>query len=209
MRRGRSSTQQYSPTRRTQDTETFPPFSSDENALHISITEPERACSRDEHLEHVDARSDEHLEHVAIRSDTAKSDFNAGRGKVRNWFEKAGVYMSDAAHRELDVSDYDNPKARRYPWIPGEELKNQHIHRTSTNYEEKRRAASECASSIASAREPGSPSCEVKVGTELDAEDSEVVGKARPRRRSTLEVPPIAYHSPKSAQREGSDEMSR
>lgn len=186
--RGRSSTQQYSPTRTTPRTETFPRLSSDLNALQISVTGASRAPSPDEHIETVRARTD-----------TAKSEFNAGRGKVRKWFEKASVHMSDAAHRELDVSDYDNPKARRYPWIPGEELKNQHIHRTSTNYEEKRRAASEYASSIRSAREPSPSTPPTETSPQPDP-NPDAITVAPPRRRSTLEVPPIAYHSPKPAQ---------
>ncbi|KAF1923709.1 uncharacterized protein M421DRAFT_104303 [Didymella exigua CBS 183.55] len=181
--RGRSSTQQYSPTRTTPGTETFPRLSSDLDALQISITGASRAPS-----------PDEHIETVRTRTDTAKSDFNAGRGKVRNWFEKASVYMSDAAHRSLDVADYDNPKARRYPWIPGEELKNKHIHRTSTSYAEKRRAASEYALSIASAREP-SPSPPPDTSPRLES-DTDAITIVAPRRRSTLEVPPlVSIHS--------------
>lgn len=196
--RGRSSTQQYSPTKTTTRTETFPRFSGDMNALQIQVTGASRVPSRA-------ASPDEHIETIRTRTDTAKSEFNAGRGKVRNWFEKASVYMSDAAHRELDVSDYDNPKARRYPWTPGEELKNPHIYRTSSNYEEKRRAASEYASSIRSARDPSptspaSPSTPPVEMLHRPDSDPDTITVAPPQRRSTLEVPPIAYHSPKPAQ---------
>jgi hypothetical protein len=190
MPRGRSS-QRYSPTR----TETFPRLSSDLNGLQISITGASRVPSRV-------PSPDEHIETVRTHTDTAKSDFNAGRGKVRKWFEKAGMKMSDAAHRELDVSNYDNPKARRFPWIPGEELKNPDIYRTSSNYDEKRKAASEYAASIRSAREtsPGSPSTPPAEPLPRPESNPDAITPILPRRRSTLEVPPMAYHSPKPAQ---------
>ncbi|KAF2622995.1 hypothetical protein BU25DRAFT_350925 [Macroventuria anomochaeta] len=186
--RGRSSTAQYSPTR----TEQFLRHSSDPNALQTipTITEPGRGSS-----------PDEHIERVPVRADTAKSESNAGRGKVRKWFEKAGVYMSDAAHRELDVSDYRDEKARRYPWIPGEELKNKDIHRTSTNYD-KNRAAS-YASSIRSAREAeGRSTPPAETSPQPDASPDAI--SVAPRRWSTLEVPPLVHHSPKVPQREWS-----
>lgn len=196
--RGRSSTQQYSPTRIMAGTETFPPFSGDMNALQIQVTGASRVAS-----------PDEHIETVRTRTDTAKSEFNAGRGKVRKWFEKAGVYMSNAAHRELDVSDYNNPKARRYPWTPGEELKNPHIYRTSSNYDEKRRAASEYASSIRSGRDPSpgspstpSPALVIETSPPPDASPDAI--NIAPRRRSTLEVPSAVYGSGKLPQREWS-----
>lgn len=182
MPRGRSSTQQYSPTRPMQETETFPRLSSDPNALQISITGPDRVPS-----------PDEHIENVPTRTDTAKSKSNAGRGKVRKWFEKASIYMSDAAHRELDVSDYHNEKARRYPWFPGEELKNEHIHRTSTNYEKKRAASH--ASSIRSAHEAeGSsppPPVEKVAQPDVRPDVSPDAINLVPQRRPTLEVPKV------------------
>lgn len=183
MPRGRSS-QQYSPTR----TETLPRLSSDLNGLQISITGASRVPS-----------PDEHIESVRTRTDTAKSEFNAGRGKVRKWFEKAGTKMSDAAHRELDVSTYDNPKARRFPWIPGEELKNPDIYRTSSNYDVKRKANSEYARSIRSAREasPGSPSTPTAEMSPQPDSHPDAITVIPPQRRSTLKVPALAYQSPK------------
>ncbi|KAF3048993.1 hypothetical protein E8E11_009863 [Didymella keratinophila] len=190
MPRGRSS-QQYSPTR----TETFPRLSNDLNGLQISITGASRVPSRV-------PSPDEHIETVRTRTNTTKPEFNAGRGKMRKWFEKAGTKMSDAAHRELDVSTYDNPKARRFPWIPGEELKNPDIYRTSSNYDEKRKAASEYAASIRSAREtsPGSPSTPTTEMSPQPDSHPDAITVIPPRRRSTLEVPALAYHSPKPAQ---------
>lgn len=172
-----------------QENEAFPRLSSDPNALRTipTIEEPDPKIS-----------PDEHIEHAPVRVDTGKSESNAGRGKVRKWFEKAGIYMSDAAHRELDTSDYRDEKARRYPWIPGEELRNDIIHRTSTNYE-KNRAAS-YASSIRSGREAEGSSTPPATSPRPDPSPDAIT--RAPRRRSTLEVPPVAYHSPKSAQRE-------
>lgn len=190
--RGRTSTSRYSPTRTTQEKETFPRFSNDQNALQTipTITEPARGSSLDEHIEH-----------VPVRVETAKSESNAGRGKVRNWFEKASVYMSDAAHRELDTSDYRDEKARRYPWIPGEELRNDIIYRTSTNYD-KNRAAS-YASSIRSAHEAESASTQPADISQRPDNSPDAIIRA-PVRRPTLEVPPVAYHSAKLPQREWS-----
>jgi hypothetical protein len=188
--RGRSSTPQYSPTRITQETEKFPRLSSDPHALGPTLTVTDTA------REH---SPDEHIEQVPLRTDTAKTESNAGRRKVRNWFERAGIAMSDAAHREFDVSDFRDQKARRYPWIPGEELKNKDIHRTSTNYE-KNRAAS-YASSIRSAREAeGSLTPPAETSPQPDPNPDAIT--VAPRRRSTLEVPPLIHHSPKPSQGE-------
>ncbi|KAF9691914.1 hypothetical protein EKO04_009864 [Ascochyta lentis] len=190
LRRGRAPTLQYSPTRTANEPEPCPRFSSDPNALRIipTITEPGRDSSPDEHIERVPA-------------DAVEPRSNAGRGKVRSWLEKASIYMSDAAHRELDTSDYRDEKARRYPWIPGEELRNDIIHRTSTNYE-KNRAAS-YASSTRSAREAeGSSPPPSDTSPRPDASPDAIT--RAPQRRATLEVPPVAYHSPKPAQHEWS-----
>ncbi|KAF1355946.1 hypothetical protein EJ07DRAFT_130163 [Lizonia empirigonia] len=191
-RRGRASTMQYSPTRTTHEPEAFPRLSSDPNVLGITITGPDREPSPDEHIERVPV-------------DTPETKGNAGRFKIRSWFEKASIVMSDAAHRELDTSDYRDQKARRYPWIPGEELRNDIIHRTSTNYE-KNRAAS-YASSTKSAREAegsSTPPAETLPRPSPRPDASPDAITRAPRRRSTLEVPPVAYHSPKSPQREWS-----
>lgn len=192
LSRGRASTVQCSPTRITQEKELFPRLSSDQNALQIipTITEPVRGSS-----------PDEHIEHAPVRVETAKSESNAGRGKVRSWLEKASVYMSDAAHRELDTSDYRDEKARRYPWIPGEELRNDIIHRTSTNYD-KNRAAS-YASSIRSANEVETASTPPAEKSPQPDTSPDAITSA-PVRRPTLEVPPVAYHSAKLPQRKWS-----
>ena len=188
--RGRSSTIHYSPTR----IEQFPRFSTDPNALQTIPTITEPGCDS----------PNEHIEHAPVRTDTTNPESSAGRGKVRKWFEKAAVYMSDAAHRELDVSDYRDEKARRYPWIPGEELKNKDIHRTSTNYDRNRAAS--YASSIRSAREADAPpSPTVETSPRRTESPDAITPVPPPRRRSTLEVPPVAYHSPKAGQREWGD----
>ena len=191
LQRGRSSTLQYSPTRNTQETEKFPRLSSEQNGLGpiLTITDTARYQSPDEHIEQVPARAD-----------TALTESNAGRKRVRKWFEKAGIAMSDAAHREFDVSDFRDQRARRFPWIPGEELRNRDIHRTSTNYENAR-AASQYAASIRSnreAEESHTPPPETSPAPEANPDAITVA----PRRRSTLEVPPMVHHSPKHVQGE-------
>ncbi|KAJ4322421.1 hypothetical protein N0V94_002408 [Neodidymelliopsis sp. IMI 364377] len=136
-----------------------------------------------------------------VQDEPPQEGSNAGRRRVRNWFERAGNKMSDAAHRGLDTSDYSDRRARKYPMIPGEELRNQDLHRTSTQYTHIRdmQAAASYASSIKSARDAensSTPPTSPQPGANPDAITS------APRRRSTLEVPPVAYHSPKSPQRE-------
>lgn len=188
--RGRAPTWECSPTRRdTSGPEMFPRLSSEPNPLGIVITGPDHEPS---------PGPPEHIERVPIE---CQEKSNAGRRRVRNWFEKAGKSMSDAAHRELDISDHPDRRARRYPWIPGEELRNDIIHRTSTNYENIRAAS--YASSIRSARE-GEGSSTPPAGTSPQLIAHPDANTRAPRRRSTLEVPAATYQSPKLPHREPS-----
>jgi hypothetical protein len=192
LSRGRHSSEQRSPYWTPDKTEPFPRLSGEPDELHTipTITEPEPSP---------ELIGTEHIE--LVQDEPPQEGSNAGRRRVRNWFERAGNKMSDAAHRGLDTSDYSDRRARKYPMIPGEELRNQDLHRTSTQYTHIRdmQAAASCASSIKSARDAESsstPPTSPQPGANPDAVTS------APRRRSTLEVPPVAYHSPKSPQRE-------
>jgi hypothetical protein len=192
--RGRSSHVQDTRARSPREREAFPRFSNEQDLGRIpTINEPSRGPSPDEHIECVFSTTPGDA--VAPRS-------NAGRGKVRNWLERASTYMSDAAHDKLDTSDYRDEKAHTYPQIPGENLRNELLHRTSTGFEEKKeekKRAASYASSTRSAREAEGPSTPPAETLSRPDADSDAIVQA-PRRRDTLEVPPVAYHSPKTVQ---------
>jgi hypothetical protein len=119
----------------------------------------------------------------------------AGRPLVRQWFTKAANYLGNAAHQKLDVSDYNDQKAHRFPEIPGEPLRNPALEEVSRQYSELReqrsRAESTYAASIVSisGAEDGLPPPAQALPR------PETSPSRKPRRRDTLEVPtPVHLH---------------
>jgi hypothetical protein len=113
----------------------------------------------------------------------------AGRLRVRKWFTKAGNKLGNAAHQKLDVSDYNDQKAHRFPAVPGENLRNPALERVSMQYTELRRQNSRAGSNYA-------PSIVSTSGIEAASPPPaheppfpESSPALRPARRDTLEVP--------------------
>lgn len=73
----------------------------------------------------------------STRAGSTRATSDAGRQKVRSWFERAAVFMGpDApmAYGEPELSTFDQTKVRRFPLVPGEEMRSPYIYRTSTSY---------------------------------------------------------------------------
>lgn len=109
------------------------------------------------------------------------------RSRVREWLRKGGSYsyMSDAAHQELNTTDYRNRKAYKYPTMPGEELKNSD---TEEQYKEDRKEQR--------ARNY-TPSIRAIYETE-DLSASKInpdIVSGIPRRRTSLEEPSLLEHN--------------
>jgi hypothetical protein len=117
----------------------------------------------------------------------------AGRARVRDLFTKAANKLGNAAHQKLDVSDYKDREAHRFPEVPGEKLRNRDFERIDKQYSQMRetsRAESAYAASIASASglEGGSNSPHPSPRPEHSPSSA-------PQRRDTLEVPtPVHTH---------------
>ncbi|KAF2820648.1 hypothetical protein CC86DRAFT_304548 [Ophiobolus disseminans] len=136
-----------------------------------------------------------HGMHRQEHDEEEEEEPTAGRPRVRQWLTKAANYMGNAVHQKLDVSDYNDQQAHRFPEIPGETLRNPALQRVSRQYSELReqnsRAESTYAPSIIST--PG-----LEGGSTPPAHLSprpETSPSRRPRRRDTLEVPtPVHIH---------------
>jgi WD40 repeat protein len=76
----------------------------------------------------------------------------AGRARVRQWFTTTANYLGNAAHQKLDVSDYKDHEAYRFPKVPGEKLRNSALERIDIKYgqlrEQRSRAESTYAPSV-------------------------------------------------------------
>lgn len=121
---------------------------------------------------------------------------SGGRSTVRKLLEKVSNRISDVAHDSLDTSNFPGTHARQYPAIPGEDLRNTELYRTSTQYEtirERSRAAS-FAPSIASASGieggPVSP-------TQASSRPETSPVRSPPMRSDTLTVPSPTHKSPR------------
>jgi hypothetical protein len=150
-------------------------------------------------IEEPPADSDEGLR---IQQDTPESVSNAGRGAVRKWLERASIYISDVTHDRLDTSDFPDTRARRYPWVPGEEFRNTEIYRTSTQYDTIREQRSRAASyppSIAST----SGAEQVSPLPQPASPRPEPSPVRTPVRRDTLTVPAPAHTSPRLGNQHG------
>jgi hypothetical protein len=119
----------------------------------------------------------------------------AGRNKVRKWFTAAGSYLGDAAHQKLDVSDYNDQQAHRFPEVPGEPLRNPALERISKQYSELREQNSRAESTYAASFVSTSG---IEGGSTPPPQASprpETSPSRKPRRRDTLEVPtPVHIH---------------
>ncbi|KAF2033207.1 hypothetical protein EK21DRAFT_98485 [Setomelanomma holmii] len=119
----------------------------------------------------------------------------AGRNRVRKWFTTAGRYLGDAAHQKLDVSDFNDQRAHRFPEVPGEPLRNPALERISRQYSELReqnsRAESTYAASVVSTSGlEGGSTPPPPASSRPDTSPAR-----KPRRRDTLEVPiPVHIH---------------
>jgi hypothetical protein len=118
----------------------------------------------------------------------------AGRPKVRKLLEKIANSLGNAAHQKLDVSDYKDQKAHRYPEVPGEIFRNADLERIEKQYTELReknsRAESNYAISINSTSGLEGSSVSPHASPHLESSPSRM-----PKRRDTLEVPtPVHIH---------------
>jgi hypothetical protein len=117
----------------------------------------------------------------------------AGRPKVRQWFEKAANHLGNAAHQRLDVSDYRDQAAHRYPEVPGEIFRNPNLGRIDIQYSQMRehsRAESNYAISIASTSGLEGSSASPHPSPRLETSPSPIT-----KRRDTLDVPsPVHIH---------------
>jgi hypothetical protein len=123
----------------------------------------------------------------------------AGRERVRHWFTTAANKLGNAAHQKLDVSDYKDHEAHRFPEVPGEKLRNRDFERIDKQYSQMReisRAESAYAASIASATglEGGSNSPHPSPHPEHSPSRA-------PPRRDTLEVPTPTHKSHRNGSR--------
>ncbi|KAI8933745.1 hypothetical protein NX059_009459 [Plenodomus lindquistii] len=159
----------------------YPP-SPNEVGLIPTITHPE---SLNEHREHIPEQGQQN------------SLPTGGRQRVRRWFNAAGDYWANTAHEKLDISDFKDPKAHRFPEIPGEVLRNPLLEQTSREYTQRRedRAASTYAGS-AYAASIVSTSGPEQVTTPPPRHESprpDTSPNRQPKRRDTLEVPTPAH----------------
>lgn len=158
-----------------------------------------RADDESNSIQHIERLPDD-ADHTGPDQKTARS--SAGRSRVRDWLENASVRMSEATHRELDTKEHKNKKAYKYPMIPGEDKVNEYFSRTSEQFTELRmqRVASS-ASSIRSSNGEG-PSTP-PAGTSRPRANTNPDAITPIPRRDTLEVPEVAYHSPKLGSHQG------
>ncbi|KAH6643107.1 hypothetical protein C7974DRAFT_409603 [Boeremia exigua] len=190
LSRRRSSEEPCSPTQARANTEMLQRRSSERNELQpiFTFTGADNESIQPEFIE----RLPETDQLDVPQSPGSRS--SAGRGRVRDWLESTSVRLSEATHRELDTKEHKNKKAYKYPMIPGEDRVNEDFDITSKQFTEKRlqRVASSASSIRSNGEGPSTPSA--------------IVGRARAdtgdaiapvQRQDTLEVPAVAYHSPK------------
>lgn len=200
--RGISFDEPCSPTQVKGNVEMCQRHSSERNELHpvFTITGADDESNSIHHIERVPDKPSEPVQHTPNIASNPRS--SAGRSKVRDWLENASVRMSEATHRELDTKEHKNKKAYKYPMIPGEDKVNEYFTRTSQQFTELRlqRVASS-ASSIRSSNGEG-PSTPPTATPRPRANTNPDAITPIPR-RDTLEVPEVAYHSPKLGSHQG------
>jgi len=182
LRRSHSSERQISPSRQPNTDNTAGRYIG-ENALGIRSPSPNE-IGLIPTITHPESEID-HREHVSQKSRGLPT---AGRQRIRRWFTAAGDSWANAAHQKLDVSDYNDAKAHRFPEVPGEILRNPDLERTSRQYSQLReeRASSTYAASIIST--PGLDSVATPPPI-LESPRLETSPIQQPKRRDTLEVP--------------------
>lgn len=157
-----------------------------ENGLGIRSTSP-NAMARIPTITQPDLDQD----HSFNRRESGEGQPTAGRNTVRKWLNSAADYLGNAAHDKFDVSDYKNEKARGFPEVPGEVLRNPALERISTQYsrlrEENSRAGSTYAPSIASTS--GIEGSSTPPPPLHESPRPETSPARKPKRRDTLEVP--------------------
>lgn len=185
-RRSRSSGRDVSPGRSPAVEHTYTPQLGD-NALGISSPSPNE-IGLIPTITHPETEYEEPGTDVEEHPDQP----TAGRHRVRKWLTAAGNYMGNAAHNKLDVSDYNDQKAHRFPEVPGEGLRNPALERISQQYSQLRdeRAGSTYAASVASASGIESSSAPPPMH---DSPRPETSPARKPKRRDTLEVPAPAH----------------
>lgn len=180
--RGPSSERHRSPARLSNFE--FPTSPSVENALGIRSTSPNGMAL----VPTITANLDQE---ELNNTESGRGQPTAGRHTVRKWLNSAADYLGNAAHDKFDVSDYKNEKARGFPEVPGEVLRNPALERISTQYsrlrEENSRAGSTYAPSVASTS--GIEGSSTPPPPKHDSPRPEASPTRKPKRRDTLEVP--------------------
>lgn len=186
-RRSHSSERQISPNR-IPNTENIAGRYFGENALGIRSASPHE-IGLIPTITHPESES-AYREHAPQKHEELPT---AGRQRVRRWLTAAGDSWANAAHQKLDVSDYNDAKAHRFPEVPGEGLRNPYLERTSEQYRQLReeRASSTYAASIVST--PGLDNVTTPPPAILESPRLETSPTQKPKRRDTLEVPSPAH----------------
>ncbi|KAJ8115038.1 hypothetical protein OPT61_g3215 [Boeremia exigua] len=195
--RGLSTDEPCSPTQVRSNDDMFQRRSSERNEIQpvFTITGADDDSNSVQHIERLPDEPNANIQNEPARKSGARS--NAGRNRVRDWLENASVRMSEATHRELDTKEHKNKKAYKYPMIPGEDKVNEDFDDTSKQFTKLRdqRVASS-ASSIRSSIGEG-PSSPPPAGVTRSRTNTNPDAITVVARRDTLEVPELAYHSPK------------
>lgn len=177
--------------------------SNDGSALQpvVTVTGTDDAQNSTLHIEDVN-----HSPDTQAPSPPPLAKSTAGRFRVRNWLDKASIYMSETAHRELDTQGHKNHKAYKYPMFPGEDKVNEQFFTTSEQFTELRiKRVQSSASSIRSSNGDGQagPSTPPAAGLARARSNTGPDAITPVPRRATLEVPEDAHRSPKLGSHQG------
>ena len=188
-----------SPPQVTNNSEMIHYASNKRNSLQPAVTIT-GAGDEQEPVEHIEDVSNGAVHPTPGEESVAKS--KAGRFRVRKLLNNASVYMSETAHRELDTKEHKNKKAYKYPMVPSEDKRNEDFYRTSEQFKQLRmqRVASSASSTRSSNGE--GPSTPPAAATRSRA-DTSPDAFVPPLQRDMLEVPEVAYHSPKLGSHQG------
>jgi hypothetical protein len=163
--------------------------SPDGNALGIRSMSPDdiRLMPTITHTDH-----DQSMQGMGIQPEEHHEP-TAGRGRIRKWLTSAGDYLGNAAHEKLDVSNFHNKEASKFPEIPGEDLRNAGLPQTHRQYSQLRERTSSAASyhehsnaSVSNMENGFSPSF-------VESPQPEISTLRKPVRKNTLEVPVQAH----------------
>ncbi|KAJ4347998.1 uncharacterized protein N0V89_009370 [Didymosphaeria variabile] len=123
-----------------------------------------------------------------------------GRRRVAEMLQRAGDKLGSAAHNKYDERHYNHSRAREFPEIPGENLRNPELNELQRQYsirrdvvlrEEKSRAASPSPSNLTFPDLDASPTASPVLQQNEFSESPERM----PTRRDTLEIPSPTHKS--------------